>query len=59
MTGIWHLDLDLNMVTGFLYIHGPNFSLFLGFEGSNFGGRWDFLTGVWHFDFDLDIVTGV
>ena len=25
LTGIWHLDLDLVMITGLLYIHDPNF----------------------------------
>ena len=25
MTGVWHLDLDLNMVTGLWHTHGPNF----------------------------------
>ena len=25
-TGVWHLHLDLDMVTGFLYTHDPNFS---------------------------------
>ena len=24
LTGVWHLDLDLNMVTDFLYTHIPN-----------------------------------
>ena len=26
MNGVWHLDLDLDMITGLWYIHDPNFS---------------------------------
>ena len=26
LTGVWHLDLDLDMVTGLSYTHNPNFS---------------------------------
>ena len=25
LTGVWHLDLDFDMVIGLLYIHDPNF----------------------------------
>ena len=25
LTGVWHLDLDLEMVTGLRYTHDPNF----------------------------------
>ena len=25
LTGVWHLDLDLSMVTGLCYTHAPNF----------------------------------
>ena len=25
LTGFWHLDLDLDMVTGLWYTHDPNF----------------------------------
>ena len=57
MTGVWHLDLDLDMVTGLWYNHDPTLALYLDFEGAKniyvlevliwgFGGHWRFLTGV-------------
>ena len=34
LTGVWHLDLDMNMVTGLWYNHDPNFGSLPWFEGA-------------------------
>ena len=35
LTGVWHLDLDLDRITGIWYYHVPNFCLsYLDFEGA-------------------------
>ena len=70
MTGVWHLDFDLDMVSGILFTHDPNFAFYLDFEGAKnihvlyvfiwgFGGCWRFLPGVWHLDLGLDMFTGL
>ena len=59
----WHLDLDLNMVTGLWFTYFQNF----WFEGAKnihvlevliwgFGGCLRFRTGVWDLDIDFDMV---
>merc|ERR1711954_80445 len=67
LTGVWHPDIDLDMVTGIWYILCQILALCLDFEGAKniyvlkvliwgFEGCWRFLTGVWHPNIDLDIV---
>ena len=66
LTGVLHLDIDLDMVNGLQYAH----FLYLDFEDAknihvlrvlNWGseGCWSFLTVVLHPDLDSDMVTGL
>ena len=64
LTGVWHLDLDSNMVTGLWYNHDPNFCSHiiccLGWvQVQGCGECWIFLTGVWNLDLDSNMVTGL
>ena len=67
MSGVWHLDLDLDRS---LVFDTPIFqvlALNLDFEGEkkvhvltwDLGGFGRCLTAVWHLDLDLDLVTGL
>ena len=70
MTGVWYLDLYLDIVTvsvrSMLKILAP----YVDFKGAKnthvlkvliwgFGGCWRFLTGVWHLDSDFDVIIGL
>ena len=67
LTGVWHPDIDLDMVTGLWYTHIPSFGSLSWFGGAKnlhillvliwvFGGGWRFMIGGWHLDLDLDMV---
>ena len=67
LTGIWHLHLDLDVITGFWYTHDPNFgslSLFWRCKEhpcplSSHFGLWRILEVPdwgWHLDLGLDMV---
>ena len=67
---VWHLDLDLDMITGLWYTQAPNFGSLPWFWRckehqctlSPHLGLWrtlEVLTGVWHLDFDLDMITSL
>ena len=70
LTGVCHLDLDLDMVIGLLYNHVPNLSSQYWFWSCKehqcpwspdlvFVGCWRILTWVPYLDCDLDMVTGL
>ena len=61
MTGGFHLDLDLDMVTCFWFVHIQNLAVYLYSEGAKnihvlkvliwgFRGYWMIMTGVLHLD---------
>ena len=70
LTGVWHLDLDFDIVTGLCNNHEPYFVSLFWFWGckehpcplSPHLGLWrklKVLTGVWYLDLDLDNVIGL
>ena len=70
LTGVWHLDLDLDMVTSLYYTNDLDFGSLYLFQRCNehtcplvsdlgFGGFWRFLTMIWDLYLDLDMVTGL
>ena len=65
LTGVWHLDLDLDLVTGLWYTHDLTFSSLSSFWRckehpcplSPDFGLWrtlEFLTGVWNLHLDFE-----
>ena len=69
LTGVWYLDLDLNLSLVFGTPKFQIFALYHDFEGAKnpcplspdlgFGEGWRFPTGVWHIDLDLYMINGL
>ena len=59
LTWVWHLGLDLDIVTGFWYTNDLNFGSLSWFLRCKEYSCWMFLTGVLDLYIVLDMVTGL